>query len=265
MRVHVLQPDTIWHDRSANHAKAAALIESAKPAAGDLIVLPEMFAVGFTMDVAAATDGSGETARFLAGLAEKFGATVVGGNVIRPDERGRNVAEIFAPGGGRIGQYAKIHPFSYVGETTHYAGGDQLRLFPLGDFTASAFVCYDLRFPEIFRAATLGGADVLIVIANWPAARMQHWLALLTARAIENQAYVIGCNRVGRDPNVAYLGHSVVIDPRGQTVADAGDAETVLTAALDRTALCEYRAQFPALADTRYVGQLPTIAAEPKS
>ncbi|HEX8340383.1 MAG TPA: nitrilase-related carbon-nitrogen hydrolase [Tepidisphaeraceae bacterium] len=252
MRVHLIQPDTAWHDRAANHAKAAALVAAAKPAAGDLLVLPEMFAVGFSMDVAAAVDADGQTEQFLAGLAAQYDASVIGGNVIRPDARGRNVAEVFA-GRRKIARYAKIHPFGYAGETDHYAGGDGVCVFPLGDFTAAAFVCYDLRFPEIFRAATAGGAELLVVIANWPAARVAHWLALLTARAIENQAYVVGVNRAGRDPNVAYPGRSVVIDPRGVTVADAGEAEGFVTARLDRAALCDYRRHFPALADARFV------------
>jgi predicted amidohydrolase len=252
MRVHIVQTDTVWHDRAANHAKAAALIEAAQPSPGDLVVLPEMFAVGFTMDVASAADGADETEHFLGDLARRYRVTVVGGNVIHPDAHGRNVAEIFAAD-HKLARYAKIHPFGYAGETRHYAGGEGVALFPLGDFTASAFVCYDLRFPEVFRAATLGGAEVLVVIANWPAARAAHWAALLTARAIENQAYVIGCNRVGSDPNVPYAGGSVVIDPRGKIVADGGDAEGVVTATLDRAALCDYRAHFPALADARFV------------
>jgi predicted amidohydrolase len=112
-------------------------------------------------------------------------------------------------------------------------------------------ICYDLRFPELYRATGVRGAELICVIANWPAARESHWLTLLKARAIENQAYVAGVNRCGRDPNVEYSGRSQIIDPRGEVVADAGSAETIIAAELDREALRAYRAKFPALNDAR--------------
>jgi predicted amidohydrolase len=115
----------------------------------------------------------------------------------------------------------------------------------------SPFICYDLRFPEIFRISTRGGAEILVVIANWPQAREMHWLALLRARAIENQCYVAGVNRVGRDPNVEYSGRSVIIDPRGEIMADAGNKQLIISTEFDLSALRDYRRQFPALTDIR--------------
>ncbi len=112
-------------------------------------------------------------------------------------------------------------------------------------------VCYDLRFPEIFRRAAVQGATLLVVIANWPAPRVAHWRQLLIARAIENQAYVVGVNRAGSDPKLVYPGSSLVIDPRGAIVAELDDRPGLLTATLDLAALEEYRRQFPALADIR--------------
>jgi len=113
------------------------------------------------------------------------------------------------------------------------------------------FVCYDLRFPEVFRIAAARGAQLLAVIANWPSAREAHWLTLLRARAIENQAYVAGVNRCGEDPRLRYTGRSVIIDPRGEVLADAGSDEAVITADIDLADLEEYRRSFPALADMR--------------
>src|SRR5690606_6307419 len=117
----------------------------------------------------------------------------------------------------------------------------------------SPLICYDLRFPEAFRLATKQGAEMFVVIANWPTARVEHWLTLLKARAIENQAYVIGCNRVGRDPKVVYPGRSVIIDPRGNVLADAGGDPGVISSSIDAAALREYRKTFPALNDIRFI------------
>ena len=134
----------------------------------------------------------------------------------------------------------------------HYAlRGDAVATFPWADTTVAPAICYDLRFPELFRAAVGQGAQVLAVIANWPAVRQAHWTALLAARAIENQCYVVGCNRAGDDPANHYAGGSIVIDPRGNVVAGAGAAPCVLQAALDLPALRAYRQNFPALADIR--------------
>jgi len=114
------------------------------------------------------------------------------------------------------------------------------------------FICYDLRFPELFRMAVRQGAQLYVVIANWPASRVHHWVTLLQARAIENQAYVVGVNRCGSDPKVAYAGRSLVVSPRGVILADAGGGERVLSAELDLAALQAYRAEFPVLQDMRW-------------
>ena len=122
---------------------------------------------------------------------------------------------------------------------------------PCGSFRVAPFICYDLRFPEIFRHQTRLGAQVLVVIANWPAPRDTHWQTLLCARAIENQAYVIGVNRVGDDPNLTYAGHSLILDPRGETLAIAGESPQLIQANLQLETLTEYRQEFPVLRDLR--------------
>jgi predicted amidohydrolase len=212
-----------------------------------------MFATGFSMHVdTIAEPADGPTHAFLSGLAAKLKSCVLGGVVTRAaDGRGRHDAVAYAPDGRLLARYAKMHPFSYAGETKHYEAGSQIVTFPWHEFTASPFVCYDLRFPEIFRRAVRSGADLLVVIANWPAARDAHWLALLAARAIENQCYVLGVNRAGTDPHVPYGGHSLVVGPRGETVAQAGERPELLVAEIERASLVEYRRQFPALADMR--------------
>jgi predicted amidohydrolase len=124
-------------------------------------------------------------------------------------------------------------------------------LFVWQDLQVAPFVCYDLRFPEIFRHATRKGAELLVVIANWPEARDSHWQALLPARAIENQAFLVGVNRVGSDPLVRYAGHSLILSPKGETLAAGGSEPEVLSAVLERQSLLDYRQKFPALNDIR--------------
>src|SRR5204863_3694256 len=129
--------------------------------------------------------------------------------------------------------FAKLHPFSPAGEHEHFTPGQDIVLFDWHAVKVAPLVCYDLRFPEIFRRAMLRGAQMLIVIANWPASRSEHWKTLLRARAIENQAYIVGVNRIGEDPNASYTGSSQIIDPAGVVLADAHDQRCVITAEID--------------------------------
>lgn len=253
MRIVAVQPDIAWEDKAENFARVRAQLAGQAIEPGALIVLPEMFATGFSMNVAGiAEPPDGPTHVFLAELAQEHSATVVGGVVTRAaDGRGLNQAVVFDPAGKLLARYSKIHPFSFAGETNHYAGGSQVLTFPWQGFSASVLVCYDLRFPEVFRHATRQGAELLIVIANWPEARDSHWRALLPARAIENQCYLVGVNRVGDDPQVHYAGHSQVLDPKGQTLAMAGCEPEIISAVVDRQLLLDYRQKFPALADIR--------------
>jgi predicted amidohydrolase len=179
------------------------------------------------------------------------GLYVVGG-VVTADAGGpgRNQAVAFTPNGDEAARYSKIHPFQGA-EARNYAGGRVVSTFECGGFTAAPFVCYDLRFPEVFRLATCEGADLLLVIANWPEKRIQHWTTLLQARAIENQAYVAGVNRCGRDPYLQYPGRSLIVDPQGRVLAEADDTEQMLTADLDPEAVTTWRRDFPVLLDGR--------------
>lgn len=251
MQVVCCQLDIVWENKPANHARGRALLDRAAAPRGSLVVLPEMFATGFSMDVKSITDtNSRETYQFLSKTAADYGVFLVAGIVQHAgDMRGRNECVVFSPGGDGVAQYCKIHPFSYAGETDHYLSGEQITLFNWHEFTVAPFICYDLRFPEIFRAAVLQGAQLFVVIANWPTPRVQHWITLLKARAIENQAYVAGVNRCGNDPKLSYSGHSMIIDPRGEVLADAGEEEGVISAEIDAQALAKYRTEFPFLND----------------
>ncbi len=251
MRVCCCQFDIAWEDKPANHARVAALLDEAKLEGGSLVLLPEMFATGFSMDVARiAEDAQGPTHQFLAETSRRLGVWVVAGVVTRgADGMGRNEAVVFSAEGKEVARYCKMHPFSYGKEAGHYGRGEGPVAFEWGGMRVSPFVCYDLRFPEVFRAAVMGGAQLLCVIANWPSARESHWVTLLRARAIENQAYVAAVNRCGNEPKIGYSGRSMVIDPRGEIVVDAGDGEKVIGAEVDVGEVTRYRAEFPALKD----------------
>lgn len=254
MNVIALQFDIAWENKPANFEKVRGLIAQAKPPRDSLVVLPEMFATGFSMNVDTIAElGEGPTQQFLANTAIAFGVFLIAGAARRGhDGRARNQALAFSPEGELIGTYAKMHPFTPGGETDHYTAGEQPTAFRWIDCQVSPFVCYDLRFPESFReVAATYQPELFTVIANWPEKRIHHWVRLLQARAIENQAYVAGVNRVGSDPFYAYPGRSLIIDPQGEIITDAGDREGVIRAELDLATLRKYREGLPFLADLR--------------
>lgn len=253
MKTYAVQLDIAWERKSPNHQRVRALLEAARPDEGSLVVLPEMFATGFSMNVDAIDDGEkGETRDFLADLAARFRVHLVAGIVTRnPDGSGNNLSLLLDPTGTETARYSKIHPFSMAGEKDHYQAGNSVVVTECCGFKLAPFICYDLRFPEIFRSAAARGANLFTLIANWPVARVDHWITLLRARAIENQAYVVGVNRAGSDPMLVYPGRSLIVDPKGAILADAGDLEHVISAEADPQIVEEYRKSFPILADIR--------------
>jgi len=254
MEIVGLQIDTCWEDKAATHARTRNLLASANIVPGSLVVLSEYFATGYSKDVPgiAEKEGDGLTQRFFSELAIELKSTVLGGVVVSaPSGRGANQCVVYSSDGKEICRYWKLHPFTYGGETEHYDAGRSLMTFQWQGLTVAPLICYDLRFPEVFRAAVRQGVKVFTVIANWPAPRREHWMTLLRARAIEDQAYVVGVNRCGNDPTLAYAGDSRIIDPRGQVLADAGDREQIIRAAVNVADLEEYRRTFPALSDMR--------------
>lgn len=251
-----VQLDIAWEEPRANFARVEQLLAGRPPAPGSLVVLPEMFSTGFSLDVAKTAQAPAREAdSFLRALAMRFDATVIGG-VVSPagNGLGRNEAVTFSPDGTVLARYVKQRPFSRVNEHLVHEAGAETVSFRWGGFTVAPFICYDLRFPELFRDAARAGADLFVVIAAWPAGRIEHWLALLRARAIENQAWVIGVNRCGAEPDAIYNGRSLVVDPLGKIIADAGEGEGLLEAAVDVETARAWRAEFPALRDARWQG-----------
>lgn len=294
MRAHLVQLDIAWEDKEVNFARVRSLLDSAEIAPGDLIVLPEMFDTGFSFNTDVTADGTcypisshsaptvpshtpataqipdatlalgspGPTYRFLAELARQRRAFVHGARtIIDADNKGRNLASVFGPDGNAISEYAKIHPFSYGKESLRFVGGTNVITYSwtppnAESVTVCPAVCYDLRFPEIFREGLRLGASLFVIGANWPAPRATHWRTLLIARAIENQAFVIGVNRTGSDPALTYSGGSIAIGPKGDILGELADAEAVLSVVIDPAFVREWRQTFPAWRDMKLLQPL---------
>ena len=252
-----LQYEIAWEDPPANYAKVSGMLAGAAVAAGSLVVLPEMFSTGFSMNAPAiAQGGAGKDEEFLASAARKHNAWIVGGVVAAGDGgKGLNQAVAFDPSGREVARYTKIHPFTFGREHEHYQGGDTPVVFDWAGAAVAPVICYDLRFPELFRLAVLEGADMFVVLANWPAAREHHWTSLLPARAIENLAYVAAVNTCGQNLHNLCSGKSAIIDPGGRNIAQAGNSECVIRANLDIPQMRKYRRAFPALKDIRLIGK----------
>jgi predicted amidohydrolase len=251
MRVAAIQHDIVWEDAEATRAHVRPMIAKAAADGARLIVVSEMFATGFSMNPErVAEDEGGPNEQFLLDAAAEHDAYLIGSIAQRgPDGAYRNNAVLARPD-GTVTRYAKIHPFSYAGEHERYAAGTRACTVAVDDLRVSLFVCYDLRFADEFWALA-AETDVYVVPANWPTPRHAHWRALLRARAIENQAYVVGVNRVGPARDLGHSGGSAVIDPMGVALVEGDDAEAVLGAEIDAAAVREVRARFPFLADRR--------------
>jgi omega-amidase len=258
MKIFCCQIDIAWEDKPANYKKVRRLLEDARIPAGSLVVLAEMFSTGFSMNVDRVREGTpSETESFLKGLATEHGVCTVGGLVAsEPDGRPYNQSVVYSPQGKLLARYSKIHPFTLGDEAACYAAGTEIVTFNWQGCVVAPFVCYDLRFPEVFRAAVQRGAQLFTVIANWPVKREMHWVTLLQARAIENQAYVIGVNRSGTDPKYTYSGRSMVVDPHGKVLVEIGNEEGVIGAEMDLAALETWRKDFPALKDMHWKARL---------
>lgn len=248
LRVALVQADLAWHDIGANIARFDALLS---PLAGkaDLVALPEMFTTGFTMKPSEVSEGmDGQAAAALRRWARELNAHVAGSAVIRESGRYYNRL-LWARPDGTLEHYDKRHLFRMAGEDAVYAPGTLAPVMDIEGWKIRPFICYDLRFPVWSR--NVGNAcDLALYVANWPAKRARHWRALLAARAIENQCYVVGVNRVGSDGNgVVYSGDSMALDYSGEVLVDAGDGEGTRVVELSHETLAAYRSSFPAWKD----------------
>ncbi len=251
MQVVCVQLNPVWEDKLASQARVRELLAAESIAPGSLIVLPEMFDTGFSMNLevtAQHSDRASET--FLKEMARMTASTIIGG-VVGPviDGLASNEAVVFAADGTEVARYVKRRPFSRSGEDRCHRRGDRAVVFDWNGIQVSPFVCYDLRFPELFREAIDSGAELLLVIACWPAIRSEHWVRLLQARAIENLAIAIGVNRCGSEPNLPFDGRSCGFNEQGHLTFEANGEEQVFKLDVDVDSLRRWRDSFPALRD----------------
>jgi predicted amidohydrolase len=246
LKVTLLQQPLVWMDGPANLRHFDRQLEQIH--GRDVIVLPEMFTTGFAMEAAVQSQPEEDVIAWMHEKAQQTNALVAGSAALQT-ERGPVNRFLLVEPEGSVHRYDKRHLFRMADEHHHYEAGNERVVFEWRGWRILPLVCYDLRFPVWSR--NRNDYDLVLYVANWPAPRSLHWQALLTARAIENQAYVLGCNRVGTDGNGHhYRGDSRVIDPQGEIIATAEPHQaTLIHAELSLTALTDYREKFPAWQD----------------
>ncbi|MBU1283092.1 MAG: amidohydrolase [Gammaproteobacteria bacterium] len=247
LQLALIQTTLVWQDPAANRAHFELLLTQARGA--DLIVLPEMFSTGFSMDSAAlAEPEGGMTSQWLREQAEGLQAVITGSLIIQADDGSYRNRLLWARPDGSLAYYDKRHLFRMAGEHKHYSAGDQQVLLEVNGWQVRPLICYDLRFPVWSRDPQT--TDLLLYTANWPAARRNHWNRLLPARAIENLCYVAAVNRIGEDgKGHAYSGDSQVLDYQGEPLLEPGAADGVFQVTLKAAELAAYRERFPAYRD----------------
>ena len=257
MRFAVVQHDIVWEDRMANFARLAPQVARAAGAGAEFVLLSETFSTGFSMTPGIGEPEGGPSSQFLTAQAAAHGVWV-GGTCPEIADDGRLPYNSFVLAGpdGTVHRYRKLHPFTHGGEHERFRAGEKPVTVEVGALRVTPFVCYDLRFADAFWHAALD-TDVYLVTANWPAARRLHWQTLLQARAIENQAYVVGCNRVGTaGDGTEHTGDSRIVSPMGELLATAAGVETVLMADVDPAEVTATRERLRFLADRRAQGTL---------
>ncbi|GAA4857500.1 carbon-nitrogen family hydrolase [Paenibacillus vulneris] len=254
--VALLQMDVAIGEPEKNFAKLETMLSEAvegepKP---DVIIFPEMWNTGYALEqIHELADPNGEqTAALLSEFSRKHGVNIIGGSIA--EKKGDdifNTIYAFDREGKPVADYSKIHLFRLMDEEKYLKEGGRIGQLQLDGVPAGMMICYDIRFPELSRKLALGGAQILFVPAEWPNPRLHHWRTLLTARAIENQMFVVSCNRVGISGTTEFFGHSMVIDPWGEILVEGGESEAVLRAEIDLELVSQVRNKIPVFEDRR--------------
>ncbi|HEC85340.1 MAG TPA: hypothetical protein ENI48_08920 [Thioploca sp.] len=246
MKVGLAQINPLWENRAATKAHILTLLEkNITPASVDWLIFPEMTLSGFSMNQEATTLDDSDVS-FFRQLAQDYQTIISYGGVVD----GKNGCFTVNANQEQVSRYEKTHLFSYATEDQYYTPGDKLTTFSQNEFQITPTICYDLRFANLFWQ-TGPQTDIFVVMANWPASRLAQWQILLKARAIENQCFVIGVNRVGADPNVTYAGGSGVFAPTGETLLEPAPKEGIFAVELSKQLVLETRSHFPFLKDRR--------------
>ena len=264
MKFHTLQFNATLHDWKANRKEIEKLIAEIELCEGDFIVLQEMTDTGWSMKLDRIT-GIG-TVDWACDISKKYNCWLQVGWADRDENRGKNCVTICSPIGNAVGTYTKVFTCNPMNEHDYFDVGNELILVDLGELTICPFICYDVRFPELWRLAAVEGVDVFTVSSSWPLKRISHWSALLKARAIENQATVVASNRVGKDAIAHWGGNSLFISHMGEVIQRASETQTeALSATIDPSQAMEWRNEFNVLCDMRreLIGSIKVTKIKP--
>lgn len=253
LTISLAQMEIALGNPAANLQKAAEWTAEAARRGSDLIVFPEMWTTGCDWaNIQTLAPQQDEVLAQVAALAKQH-QIWLNGSMLALDEAGQpaNTSILFDPTGQAAGLYRKIHLFGVMDEDQHLAPGQQLTAVETAWGQSGLAICYDLRFPEMFRTYALNGVNMVYLPAEWPHPRLAHWQTLLRARAIENQMYIVATNAVGSDGTYHFFGHSAIIDPWGNAILEGGEAEVLLTAAIETDKVAEIRQKIPVFKDRR--------------
>ncbi len=253
LTVALAQMDVPIGQPEANLARARAFASQAQEANADILLLPELWLHGYDLERAAAWAaplGEGAFAR-MAELACRFGLHVAGSSLERHADGVSNTAVLYSPMGDLLGSYRKIHLFRLMQEPRYLVAGDYATLCPTPWGPVGLAICYDMRFPELFRVLALAGAVLFLVPAQWPVRRVEAWFTLARARAIENELFVAACNRVGEDDQTSFPGRSCVVDPWGNLLVEGDDRERLLMARVELREVAKARRYLTVYEDRR--------------
>ncbi len=245
-----IQFDIAWEDPKENFRRVLPLLREAVAQGARLIALPEMFATGFSMQAEEMAAHAPAVREFLAESAAALGVWLVGGFAEPAEGLPVNACGVFSPDGEEALHNLKIHPFSLAGEHRHFAAGSAVGTVEIEGVRVTPLICYDLRFPELFRARA-NATDLFVVIANWPIRRAHAWRSLLAARAIDDQAWILGVNRIGEAEGYPHRGDTTLLDPWGSVTATLADAPGVVVGEVDVEVVRKARKGFPFLEDRR--------------
>lgn len=254
MKAALVQYNPVWEDKEVNKNKIKSLLSGIDLSDISIIVMPEMTLTGFSMEASKLAEKlDGKSFGFYSSIAKEYKLNVFAGLIEQDDTKYFNTLVHINSNGELIKSYRKIHPFSCSGEDKYYTKGYNTVITNVEGINVGLSICYDLRFPELYRLYGKERTEVIINIANWPVKRIEHWKTLLKARAIENQCYIIGVNRVGKDPFHEYNGFSSIIGPMGEELSPLADSEGIITSELDMENLNTVRKKLPFLNDIRLI------------
>lgn len=252
--ISIIQMDIAFGEPAINFSIAEEKMKEACQQPTDIIVLPELWTTGYDLtrlDEIADSQAK-ESILFLQKAAITYNVHIIGGSVANKKADGiYNTLLIINKSGELVHTYDKLHLFQLMDEHVYLKSGNATGMFELDNQSFAGMICYDIRFPEWIRAHTVKGAEVLFIVAEWPLPRLNHWKSLLIARAIENQCFIVACNRSGSDPNNVFAGHSMIIDPWGEVLVEAGENSEILAGAVDTAKVTEVRKTIPIFADRR--------------